>query len=54
MIILNLIREHEFMATVALFEKKKKNSKILKKHKAIIELFVSALKRSSEAPRYFL
>ena len=49
MIIWNLIREHEFMATVVLFENKLIKTKNIEK-----TYLVSALKRSSEAPHYFL
>ena len=49
MIILNFIREHDFMGTVALFE-----NKLIKNIENTIECLVSALKRSSEAPHYFM
>ena len=50
MMILNVIIEHDFMATVVLFENKLIKTKNIEK----IECLVSALKRSSEAAHYFL
>ena len=52
MIILNLIRENDFMTVVVLFENKLIKTKNIEK-RSMIECLVSALKCSSEAPHYF-
>ena len=52
MIILNLIREHDFMTAVVLFENKLIKTKNIEK-RSMIEWLVLTLKCSSKAPHYF-